>query len=536
MGRVRRCRGARRRGEVRTSTGIGAHPARACLISCFGFSRGAYTARAVAGLLTQIGVIHPSRMDFFPSLYQQYKANTGGTPFRETDAFKKCLEHPVLRYTGAFLSEAPIVKVVGTFDTVGALGIPDIGPFSMAWFRKDHGFHNTGLDHCACTCPHGTTAARGARRARVPGTRCGSRRADGAPCTAIHNAFQALALDEHRGPFQPTLWHLPSGKKTTRLEQCWFPGVHINIGGGSDDQIKGGRGDREQIATITLAWMIDRCRPFLGFDELALQNIWAQHAVLTSDPSFAGFADTMDPHAEARPKLTSGSPAQAAPKRTWGQSFKAAMDYAGSFVGYGPPAPDTHKIGYASGRIVDSFTYDYKPFGDGTRTPGVYKPQLLAKDGEKTTSRTATASTVELTRETIHPSVWARMQAAPPPGEARYQPPALAGFTRERVGPAAAGETGYVWVDAKRNIRIPEHAISCPLEKGGMGEVDAHCLERKLIKGLLPDLVKELDEANGVHDPNPYVPGQPYDSHKHDCTTPLRQASVQYGFPPPTST
>jgi uncharacterized protein (DUF2235 family) len=117
-------------------------------ISCFGFSRGAYTARAVAGLLTQIGIIHKSRMDFFPELYQQYKSNKGGVPFRQTDAFKKCLEHPVLRYTGAFLSEAPIVKVVGTFDTVGALGIPDIGGVSMAWFRKYHGFHNTGLDHC----------------------------------------------------------------------------------------------------------------------------------------------------------------------------------------------------------------------------------------------------------------------------------------------------------------------------------------------------------------------------------------------------
>jgi hypothetical protein len=68
---------------------------------------------------------------------------------------------------------------------------------------------------------------------------------------AIHNAFQALALDEHRGPFVPTLWHLPPGPTTTNLEQCWFPGVHINIGGGSDDQIKGGRGDREEIATLT---------------------------------------------------------------------------------------------------------------------------------------------------------------------------------------------------------------------------------------------------------------------------------------------
>jgi uncharacterized protein (DUF2235 family) len=129
-------------------------------ISCFGFSRGAYTARAVAGLLTQIGVIPKWRMDFFPALYQEYKANTSGKPFRQTDAFKKVLEDPVLKEIGAFSCDVPIVKVVGTFDTVGALGIPDIGGISMAWFRKNHGFHNTGLDHCACTCPHGSIAVR----------------------------------------------------------------------------------------------------------------------------------------------------------------------------------------------------------------------------------------------------------------------------------------------------------------------------------------------------------------------------------------
>jgi hypothetical protein len=308
--------------------------------------------------------------------------------------------------------------------------------------------------------------------------------------------------------------------------------VHINIGGGSDDQIKGGRGDREQIATLTLAWMIDRCRPFLGFDEGALLILKMQHAVLTGDPSFSGFVDTLDPYAKARPKVDTADP-KARPKLTWSQSFKTAKDHAASFIGYGPPAPDAHKIGYASGRIVDSFTIDYKPLGDGTRTPGVYKPQLLAKDGEEATS--GTASTVKLTRETIHPSVWARMQAAPPPGEARYQPPALAGFTRERVSPAAAGESGYVWVDAKRNIRIPEHVIPCPLEKPASGEVDAFCLERKLIKGLLPELVKQLDDANGVHDPNPYVPGQPYETYKPDYSAAQMQAdgdAVQHGFIP----
>ena len=41
------------------------------------------------------------------------------------------------------------------------------------------------------------------------------------------------------------------------LQQCWFPGVHSNVGGGYADQA---------LANLTLAWMIDRCRPFLDFD------------------------------------------------------------------------------------------------------------------------------------------------------------------------------------------------------------------------------------------------------------------------------
>jgi hypothetical protein len=325
---------------------------------------------------------------------------------------------------------------------------------------------------------------------------------------AIHNAFQALALDEHRGPFVPTLWHLPPGPTTTNLEQCWFPGVHINIGGGSDDQIKGGRGDREEIATLTLAWMIDRCRPFLGFDEGALQTIWAEHAVLTGDPSFSGSRSTVDPHAKKRPEPT---------------RLQSIKQHAGALI-YGPPAADEHKIGYASGRIIDSYTNEYMVLGDGTRTPGAYKPQTLTNDGGASTS--TSASIVSSTRETIHPSVWARMQAAPPPGEQRYQPPALAGFKREPVSPKPkAGEPGHVWVKVKKNIRIPEHVIPCPLEKSGWGEVDAYCLERKLIKGLVPELVKQLDEANGVHDPKPYVPGQPYETYKPDYSAAQIQAS-----------
>lgn len=72
----------------------------------------------------------------------------------------------------------------------------------------------------------------------------------------IENAFQALALDERRAPFSPTLWNIPSDNKKTNLIQCWFPGIHVNIGGGSDDGLKRTpKGDLESMANTTFAWM-----------------------------------------------------------------------------------------------------------------------------------------------------------------------------------------------------------------------------------------------------------------------------------------
>ena len=89
--------------------------------------------------------------------------------------------------------------------------------------------------------------------------------------TEIENAFQALALDERRAPFSPTLWNMPSGNTKTNLIQCWFPGIHVNIGGGSSDGLKKTpKGDLESMANTTFAWMVDRCRPFLHFDDKVL--------------------------------------------------------------------------------------------------------------------------------------------------------------------------------------------------------------------------------------------------------------------------
>lgn len=141
-------------------------------IFCFGFSRGAYTARAVAGLVTDIGVIRPIDMQVFPSIYRAYMTNDEMLPFRETQAWKDFVNGKLSSKGEELLKDGPIkslrdrvqayeinphkgliaaedsrkVKVVGVWDTVGSLGVPDVAWFDLERFRSKYGFHNVRLN------------------------------------------------------------------------------------------------------------------------------------------------------------------------------------------------------------------------------------------------------------------------------------------------------------------------------------------------------------------------------------------------------
>lgn len=145
-------------------------------IFCFGFSRGAYTARAVAGLVGDIGVIKPTDMQFFPELYRLYMTNDEGVEFRKTQAwdwfingklsqngqklvkkgldvktiasddYQKLAEVWEIRPHVELAPETSRkIKVVGVWDTVGSLGIPDFGGISFAAGNTKYGFHNVKL-------------------------------------------------------------------------------------------------------------------------------------------------------------------------------------------------------------------------------------------------------------------------------------------------------------------------------------------------------------------------------------------------------
>ena len=79
----------------------------------FGFSRGAFTVRSVAGLVTDIGVLDPIKMSRFPEMWKAYRANVGSVPFRKSEWY---LDN---RYELGLKDVT--VKVVGVWDTVGAL-------------------------------------------------------------------------------------------------------------------------------------------------------------------------------------------------------------------------------------------------------------------------------------------------------------------------------------------------------------------------------------------------------------------------------
>jgi uncharacterized protein (DUF2235 family) len=166
-------------------------------IFLFGFSRGAYTARSLAGLIGKFGVLPKDHAYYTPDAYKLYRNQA---PSPKLDAFKA--EHN---------ARDAAIKFVGVWDTVGALGIP-LGAFK--WFNRRYEFHDVELN------PN------------------------------ILNAYHALAIDERRRPFAPTLWQLPEGSGQT-LEQVWFAGVHTNVGGGYDN---------DGLANVPLHWMKEKAQ------------------------------------------------------------------------------------------------------------------------------------------------------------------------------------------------------------------------------------------------------------------------------------
>jgi uncharacterized protein (DUF2235 family) len=170
-------------------------------IYIFGFSRGAYTARSLSGFLSKCGLLKSGAPLGVNQLYKRYQTKDVWTILRilkETKAGNATLSAEEV-WMAKYSLSVPI-KFLGVFDTVGALGVPF--PLYRRLKGDAYPFLNTGL--------------------------------------RVNNAyaFQALAIDEHRKAFRPTLWTNMGAdlKASLRLiekgEQRWFVGAHANVGGG----------------------------------------------------------------------------------------------------------------------------------------------------------------------------------------------------------------------------------------------------------------------------------------------------------------
>jgi uncharacterized protein (DUF2235 family) len=167
-------------------------------IFIFGFSRGAYTARSLAGMIAICGL---------PSAgFDDNLVETAFQAYRSKDQ-RAALLSSLAKYN---LFDAQI-SMVGVWDTVGALGIPALfgGVSSLLY-----GFLDTGLH------------------------------------PDVKNAFHALSIDERRQEFPPTLWTSEPAPGQV-IEQTWFAGVHCDVGGGYPET---------GLSDITMKWMMQRAR------------------------------------------------------------------------------------------------------------------------------------------------------------------------------------------------------------------------------------------------------------------------------------
>lgn len=177
-------------------------------ILLFGFSRGAYVVRSVSGMLGAVGLLRKHEMFRFIEAWDYYASPEAQ---RNATALDQVAPQRIRHVE---------IKCLAVWDTVGALGIP-----GTRLCASTFAFHQTKLG------------------------------------THVRNAFQALALDERRGNFQPAIWVKNPDAPNQVLEQVWFPGVHSNIGGGYQEH---------GLSDAALLWMMHKVHALLDIDETSI--------------------------------------------------------------------------------------------------------------------------------------------------------------------------------------------------------------------------------------------------------------------------
>ena len=171
-------------------------------IYLFGFSRGSYTARSLVGLIRNIGLLQKenvpeAEIEDNPILtngFRMYQRRDSGPDSHEAVFYRK-------RYS----VDSFDIRFLGVWDTVGAMGIPSNDLDTQG---SQYEFHDTTLS------------------------------------STVTSAYHALAIDETRPEFRPTLW-TSTPKRRRTMEQVWFAGVHSEVGGGQ----------KPALTDMPLRWM-----------------------------------------------------------------------------------------------------------------------------------------------------------------------------------------------------------------------------------------------------------------------------------------
>jgi uncharacterized protein (DUF2235 family) len=172
-----------------------------------GYSRGAFAARSLAGVIDRVGLLRADQAtERNVQLAWRYYQSAEVRPARDAFVRRFCLPRAEVG-----------IEMIGVFDTVKALGIRL--PFLWVWTEPQHDFHSHAMG------------------------------------TVVRNGFHAIALDERRVAFHPILWDTRGADLRQRVEQVWFRGVHGDVGG----QLGGDQRSRP-LANIPLVWMLERAQ------------------------------------------------------------------------------------------------------------------------------------------------------------------------------------------------------------------------------------------------------------------------------------
>ncbi|RCH86545.1 hypothetical protein CU098_007543 [Rhizopus stolonifer] len=181
-----------------------------------GFSRGAYAARSLTGMIYHVGLLPQTELSRVEQAYQMYRDQGTRECYDEMnpDVFRE-RNH----------CQMPSIHFLGCFDTVGALGVPKLpwyfgGPIFYNLFHGLHRFQDTYLS------------------------------------PIVKHAYHAISIHDQRAWFSPTLMQYSEKSEfpwKQTLEQMWFPGMHTDVGGQEVAKYS-----RNAISYHSLRWMMSK--------------------------------------------------------------------------------------------------------------------------------------------------------------------------------------------------------------------------------------------------------------------------------------